>query len=109
MKDEFKGEVISEFIGFKSKMYSLITVKNQEVSKAKGVNRKLKHEEFVEALFNRKVVRHNMKKIQSKLHSIGTYDVFKVSLSCFDDKRYVLNDGVNALAYFHKNIKNLGV
>ena len=45
-----------------------------------------------------------MKKIQSKLHSIGTYDVCKISLSCFDDKRYVLDDGVNTLAYFHKDI-----
>ena len=28
----------------------------------------------------------------------------KISLSCFDDKRYVLDDGINTLAYFHKNI-----
>ena len=27
----------------------------------------------------------------------------KISLSCFDDKRYVLDDGVNTLAYFHKD------
>ena len=47
-----------------------------------------------------------MKIIQSKLHKIGTYDVDKISLSCFDDKRYVLNDGVNSLAYFHKGIKD---
>ena len=47
------------------------------------------------------------KRIQSKLHEIGTYDVFKISLSCFDDKRYVLDDGINTLAYFHKGIKNL--
>ena len=46
-----------------------------------------------------------MKRIQSKLHKIGTYDVYKISLSCFDDKRYVLNDDVNTLAYFHKDIK----
>ena len=25
------------------------------------------------------------------------------TLSCFDDKRYVLDDGVNTLAYFHKD------
>ena len=47
-----------------------------------------------------------MKRIQSKLHQIGTYDVCKISLSCFDDKRYVLDDGVNTLAYFHEDIKN---
>ena len=47
-----------------------------------------------------------MKRIQSKLYTIGTYDVCKISLSCFDDKRYVLDDGVNTLAYFYKDIKN---
>ena len=47
-----------------------------------------------------------MKKIQSKLTKIGTYDIFKISLSCFDDKRYVLDDGVNTLAYFHKGLVN---
>ena len=48
-------------------------------------------------------MRHKMKRTQSKLHKIGTYDVCKISLSCFDDKRYILNDGINTLAYFHKN------
>ena len=44
---------------------------------------------------------HNIKRIQSKLHRIGTYDVCKISLSCFNDKRYILDDGINSLAYFH--------
>ena len=57
-------------------------------------------------MFNKKVVRHNMKIIQSKLHGLGTYDVYKISLSCFDDKRYVSDDGVNTLTYFHKDIRN---
>ena len=105
MKDEFKGEVVSEFIGLKSKMYSLVSVNNEEKTKAKGINKKLKHREFVDVLFNKKV-RHNMKRIQSKLHRLGTYDICKISLSCFDDKRYVLDDGVNTLAFFHKDIKS---
>ena len=52
------------------------------------------------------MLRHNLKRTQSKLHKIGTYNVSKISLSCFDDKRYVLNDGVNTWAYFHKDIKD---
>ena len=44
-----------------------------------------------------------MKKIQVKKHKIGTYEIDKISLSCFDDKRYVLDDGVHTLAYFHKD------
>ena len=105
MKDEFKGKIISEFIGLKSKMYSLICVDDKEVSKAKGINKKIRHKEFVDVLFNKNVIRHNMKRIQSKLHGLGTYDVYKISWSCFDDKIYVLDDVVNTLAYFHKDIR----
>ena len=47
-----------------------------------------------------------MKRIQSRLHRTGTYNVCKILLSCFDDKRYVLDNGVNALAYCHKDIKD---
>ena len=46
-----------------------------------------------------------MKRIQSKLHKIDTYDVWKISLFCFDDKRYILDDGINSLTYFHKDIR----
>ena len=87
-------------------MYSLISVNDKEITKAEGVNKKIKRKEFVDVLSNKKVIRHNMKSIKSKLHRIGTYDVCKISLSCLDDKRYVLDDGVNSLPYFHKDIKN---
>ena len=46
-----------------------------------------------------------MRRIQSKKHKIGTYEVNKISLSCFDNKRFVLGDGVHTLAYFHKGCK----
>ena len=46
-----------------------------------------------------------MKRIQSKKHKSGTYEINKISLSCFDDKRFVLNDGIHTLAYFHKDFK----
>ena len=77
MKDEFKGRIICEFFGLKSTMHSLITAEDKEVVKAKGINKKIRHEEFVNVLFNKKVIRHNMKRIQSKLHKLGTYDFFK--------------------------------
>ena len=44
-----------------------------------------------------------MKRIQAKKHKIGTYEIDKISLSCFDDKRFVLDDGVHTLDYFHKD------
>ena len=39
MKDEFKGNMISEFIVLNSKMYSLIAVDVEEVKKANEVNK----------------------------------------------------------------------
>ena len=105
MKDGFKRRIVSEFIGLKSNIYSLSSVDDEEVTKAKGVNKKIRHEEFVDVLFNKIVIRHNMKKIQSKLYRLGTYDNCKISLSCFDDKKYIVDDGSNSLADFHKDIK----
>ena len=45
-----------------------------------------------------------MKRTQSIRDRLGTYDVYKVSLSCFDDKRYILDNGIDTLAYFHQDI-----
>ena len=44
-----------------------------------------------------------MKKIQSKKHKVGSYEIDKISLSCFDNKIYVLDDGIHTLSHFHKN------
>ena len=104
MKDKLNGNKIVEFAGLKSKMYSLIPDNNKEINKGKGVNKKLRHNEYLDVLFDRKVGRHKMKRIQSNLREIGTYHINKISLSCFDNKRHVLDDGINTLAYFHKDI-----
>ena len=42
MKGAFKGKTISEFVGLKAKMYSLVSVDDEEVTKANGVNKKIK-------------------------------------------------------------------
>ena len=44
-----------------------------------------------------------MRKIQSKKHKLRSYEIAKMSLSCFDDKRYLLDDEIRTLAYFYKN------
>ena len=46
-----------------------------------------------------------MRRIQSKKREIETYRISKISLLCFDGKRFILDDGVHALAYFHKGLK----
>ena len=57
---------------------------------------------FKDVLFNEKIIRHKMKRIQSKKHELGTYEIDKISLSCFNNKRYVLDDRIRMLASFHK-------
>ena len=85
MNDEFNGNKIDEFVRLKCKMYSLIS-NNVEVNKAKSVNLKLKHKEYVDVLFKKKVLRHKMKRILIEKHNIGIHLLNKISLSCYDDK-----------------------
>ena len=98
-KDEASGEVIVEFIGLKSKMYSYKT-ESKENKTAKGVKknvirRELSHSDYRDVLYNCTTMRHGMKSIRSDHHQIGSYHINKVSLSPFDDKRYILDDGWN--------------
>ena len=74
------------------------------MNKAKGINLKLRHNKHDDVLFNKKVLIHKMKRILSEKRNIGSYVINKVSLSCYDDKRYILDDELNSLAYGHKNI-----
>ena len=88
-------------------MYCIVSDDDTEVNAEKGVNISIGFNEYEDFLLNEKIIRHKMKRIQNKKHKICTYDVNKISLSCFDDERYILNDGITALAYFHKNLKDL--
>ena len=103
MNDEFGGVIVSSFVGLKSKMYSMKKIDDKEYNAAKGVSIATEFDKFKDVLFNKKIIRHKMKRIQSKKHKLGTYEIDKTSLSCFDDKRYLLGDGIYTLSYFHKN------
>ena len=103
MKDEFGGVIITEFVGFKSKMYSIKKIDDKEHNRAKGVNIATEFYDFKDVLFDKKIIRHKMKRIQSKKHKLRTYEINKISLSCFHNKRYVLDDEIHTLSYFHKN------
>ena len=103
MKNEFGGVIVIKFVGLKSKMYSMKKIDGKECNTAKGVNIATEFNKFKDVLFNEKITRHKMKIIQSKKHKLGTYEIDKISLSCFDDKRYMLDDGIYMVAYFRKD------
>ena len=103
MKDEFGGVIVVEFVGLKSKIYSMKKIYGKEHNTAKGVSNTTEFDKFKNVSFNEKTIRHEMKRIPSKKRKLGTYGIDKISLSCFDDKRYVLDDGIRKLTYFHKD------
>ena len=102
MKDEFGGVIVNQFDGLKSKVYSIKKTDGKECNAAKGVNIATEFDNFKDVLFNKKY-RCKMRRIQSKKHKLGTYEIAKISLSCFEDKRCALDDGIYTLRYFHKN------
>ena len=106
MKDETAGVAISEFVGLRSKMYSIL-YNGQEKKTAKGIGRssirKMRHDHYKQVLMEgtRTMATSNM--IRSYAHKIFSERITKVALSAFDDKRYVLEDGCNTLAHGHHN------
>ena len=58
----------------------------------------------------KKNLRRKMKRILNQRHIIGSYVINKISLSCYNDKRFILKDGINSLYIkikIHKNIIEL--
>ena len=93
MTDETAATAIAEFVGLKPKIYSYLVDKNNEHKRAKVLNKNvfvtINHNEYKDVLLNKKLSRHSMNEIQRKDHIIGTYEIDKISLSCFDDKTYI--------------------
>ena len=102
MKDKFGGVIANEFAGLKSKMYSITKVDAKEFNIAKGVSIAAEFNKFEDVLFNKKVIRHKMRRIQSKKHKSGTYEIAKIPFSYFDNKRYMFDVGIYTLSYFYK-------
>ena len=109
-KDEAAGVPITEFIGLRSKMYSYVKENQTGGKTAKGIKKNVikndvKHEDYKKTLLENKQMYHKMKTIRSQNHQLGSYEINKVSLSCFDDKRYIHDNGINSYAYGHYKIQ----
>ena len=115
MKDETYGNPIHAFVGLKSKMYAYTLEQNGkeiQAKRAKGVKKsvvqnQIKYEQYLECIEERKVLICNMKQIRSYDHQLYNISMNKLGLSPYDDKRYILNDGISTLPYGHWRIKNL--
>ena len=102
MKDEFAGKPIEEYVGLRPKMYSIKGL----AKKAKGVKKyvvkkEITHESYLRVLNTKKEERHKMNALRSYGHDINNITQEKVSLSAFDSKRWICDDGINTLAFGH--------
>ena len=77
MKDEFVGVIVIEFVGLKSKMYLMKKIDGKECNTEKGVSIATEFDKF------KKIIRHKMKRIQSKKHELGTYKINKINRLCY--------------------------
>ena len=66
MKGEFDGITVNEFVGLKSKMYSIKKIDGKEFNTAKGVSIAAEFNKFKDVLFGKKVIRHKMKEFKAK-------------------------------------------
>ena len=108
-KDEASRILINEFIGLRSKMYSYLKDTDECGKTAKGIKKN-----FIKKIlniritkmfyFNYKQVYHKMQTIRSQRHELDSYEINKISLKCFDDKRYLYDNGIDSYAYGHYGI-----
>ena len=109
MKAEYPKEVITEFIGLRSKMYSLQFDSGKEDKKAKGIvksviRKDLKHSMYSNILETSGKMYSKMNVIRSQKHIIYTMSMNKISLSAYDDKRWLCDDGITSYAHGHYGV-----
>ena len=74
------------------------------VSKKDVIKKNVTLENYKDCLLNGKQLMHTMNTIRRDHHQLGSYQLNKISLSCFDDRRYILDDGISSYACGHFEI-----
>ena len=108
-KDELGGEIIKEYAGVRSKLYSYVTLNNVEEKKAKGIKKyaikgKLIFKDYKDCVLNKTTKRVTQSNIRSYDHNVATEIVNKIALNWYDDKRYITENGVDTLSWGHHKI-----
>ena len=115
MKDECCGAVMTEFVALKPKLYSFLTEEDEKIrekQKAKGVKKciikkSLRHENFVKCLNTGQSQMRKQSFFRSREHHLFTENMTKLALNPRDDKRVVLENGIDTLALGHWRVEKL--
>ena len=99
-KDELNGKIMNEIVYLKSKAYSYTLTDLSEEKKLKGIgkttiNKDIKFDDYKDCLFNNKTKMNKMYTMNSSKHKMFVNEVNKISMSPFDDKRYILDNGID--------------
>ena len=121
-KDEMNGVSIAKFIGLRSKQYTILNdeasyklindptvklvVKKSKGTKSSVVKKIIKYQDYDTTLSTGVAMKHKQISFQTNCHRICTSTSNKTSLGSFDDKRYLLSDGISSYAYGHYRINN---
>ena len=120
-KDEALGVAIAEFVGLRPKLYALrldgdehaargdkdlkLVTKKSKGTKKSVVANQIKFSNYVKTLETRQSMRHSQVNFRTDCHRVYTVRTTKTSLSAFDSKRYLLEDGIQSYAYGHYKTK----
>ena len=111
-KDEAAGKIIKEFVGLRAKLYSYKMDEGKENKRCKGikkdvVEKSITHEDYKTCLQTGKEQLRKQNIIRSYEHVLYTEEVNKIALSATDDKRYLLKDSYDTLAWGHYKIRDM--
>ena len=100
---------MSEVIALRSKVYAYKTSENKEKKTLKGVNKivkekEIKFDDYSRCLTQGEIISKNQTSIRSFQCKNYTIEQTKKCLSPYDDKRYILDNGIDSLAYGHYKI-----
>lgn len=117
MKDENHGKIMSEFVGLRSKMYAYRMHSEIEkdaaiVKKHKGIkkcvlNNKISFENYKECLEQSCSMERKQMTFRSLYHNVYTLSTVKKVLDPHDDKRFIIPNSHETLAWGHHLIYSL--
>ena len=104
MKDELGGDIITEFVALRPKANSYVTNNFIEMKKAKGTkkcvaNKILRFNDYKKCLFDNGKVLKSQQRFKSENHEVYTENIYKIALSCDDNKRIVTSDRITSYPY----------
>jgi hypothetical protein len=123
-RDESKGAIILEFIGVRSKVYSVLSCEEKDLEFlfthpdymtakkiCKGIRRNvikndISHSHYRECISDITSISASMHILRSNEHSISLQNVNKIAFTSFDCKRFLLQCGIHSVPFGHYIVRD---